>query len=214
MSRTWKFVTALCGAAILATVVASPAAAGCVDPATLLSRRAWASLPQSQGKGSSFNEGQRSVGRDFDDDDDASIVGLWQFVFASEGNNVAPFFIPDNAPLDAGYAQWHSDETEIMNSGRDPATSNFCLGTWKRIGNRRYKLNHFALSWDNTGKFCTPEQGAPSCFVGPTNIREEIVVDRHGNTYSGSVTIDQYDPDNNFKFRLTGNVSARRITAD
>jgi hypothetical protein len=215
MSRTWKGMTALGGAAILAMLVASPAAAGCVDPPTLLSQRALAPLLHSPGKGSpAFNDGQRSVGRDFDDDDDASIVGLWQFVFSSEGNNVPPFLIPDKAPLDAGYAQWHSDETEIMNSGRDPATGNFCLGTWKRIGPRRYKLNHFALSWDNTGKFCTPEPGAPSCFVGPTNIREEIVVDRQGNTYSGHVTIDQYDADNNFKFRLTGSVSANRITVD
>jgi len=215
MSRTWKGVMAVCGAAILATLVASPAAAGCVDPPGLLSRRAWTPRLPSPGQGSSaFDQGQRSVGRDFDDDDDASIVGLWQFVFSSEGNNVFPFLIPDDAPLDAGYAQWHSDETEIMNSGRDPATSNFCLGTWKKIGRRRYKLNHFALSWDNTGKFCTPEAGAPSCFVGPTNIREEIVVDRRGNSYTGSVTIDQYNPDNNFKFRLTGKVSGHRITAD
>jgi hypothetical protein len=214
MSRTWKGMTALCGAAVLATAVASPAAAGCVDPPTLLSQRA-APLLHSQGKGSpAFNDGHGAVGRDFDDDDDVSIVGLWQFVFSSTGNNVPPFLIPDNAPLDAGYAQWHSDETEIMNSGRDPATSNFCLGTWKKIGRRRYKLNHFALSWDNTGKFCTPEPGAPSCFVGPTNIREEVILDRRGNTYTGSVTIDQYDPDNNFKFRLTGNISAHRITVD
>jgi len=215
MSSRWKGVTTLCGAAILAMLIASPAAAGCVDPPTLLSQRALATLLHSPGKGSpAFSDGQRSGGHDFDDDDDASIVGLWQFVFSSVGNNVPPFLIPDNAPLDAGYAQWHSDETEIMNSGRDPATSNFCLGTWKKTGQRRYKLNHFALSWDNTGKFCKPEAGAPSCFVGPTNIREEVIVDRHGNTYSGHVTIDQYDPDNNFMFRLTGKISAHRITAD
>ena len=61
-------------------------------------------------------------------------MGLWQFVFSSVANNAPPFLIHDGDPLDAGYAQWHSDESEIMNSGRDPATSNFCLGTWKRIG--------------------------------------------------------------------------------
>ena len=212
MSRIWKGVTALCGATMLAAV-ASPAMAGCVDPPSLLSQRALAPLVHSAGKGAAgFADGQRSAGRDFDDD--ASIVGLWQFVFSSQGNNVVPFLIPDGAPLDAGYAQWHSDETEIMNSGRDPATSNFCLGTWKSIGHRRYKLNHFALSWDNTGKFCTPEPGAPSCFVGPTNVREEVVLDRRGNTYSGTVTIDQYDPGNHLMFHLEGTIAAHRITAD
>jgi hypothetical protein len=211
MSRIWKSVTALCGATMLAAV-ASPAAAACVDPPALLSLRL-APLVHSPGKGSAaFDEGQRSSGHDFDDE--ASIVGLWQFVFSSQGNNVAPFFIPDGAPLDAGYAQWHSDETEIMNSSRDPATGNFCLGAWKRAGHRGYKLNHFALSWDNTGKFCTPAPGAPSCFVGPANIREDVVLDRRGNTYSGRVTIDQYDPDNHLMFHLEGTLSARRITAD
>jgi len=213
MSRIWKGVTVLWGVATLATVIASPATAGCVDPPSLLSQRALAPLLHSPGKGSpAFGAGEQSAGGDFDDD--ASIVGLWQFAFSSVGNNVPPFNIPDKAPLDAGYAQWHSDGTEIMNSSRDPATSNFCLGAWKRVGPRKYKLNHFALSWDNTGKFCTPEAGAPSCFVGPANIREEIVLDRHGNSYTGSVTIDQYDPNNHWQFRLTGNVSAQRITAD
>ena len=212
MSSIWKGMTALCGAAMLAAVE-SPAAAGCVDPPTLLSQRALKPLLHSPEKGrASYDEGQRSFGHD--SDDDASIVGLWQFVFSSEGNNVVPFLIPDGAPLDAGYAQWHSDQTEIMNSGRDPATSNFCLGTWKSTGRRRYKLNHFALSWDNTGKLCTPEPGAPSCFVGPTNVREEIVLDRHGNKYSGTVTIDQYDAENHLMFSLSGTVSAQRITAD
>jgi hypothetical protein len=43
-------------------------------------------------KGSSaFARGYSSVGGDFDDE--ASIVGLWQFVFTSKGNDVAPFLI-------------------------------------------------------------------------------------------------------------------------
>ena len=72
MSSTWKGVTTLCGAAVLATLVARPAAAGCVDPPTLLSQRALAPLLHSPGKGSpAFSDGQRSAGRDFDEDDDA-----------------------------------------------------------------------------------------------------------------------------------------------
>jgi hypothetical protein len=214
MSRTWKIVSTSCGAVILlATVAASPAAAGCVDPPSLLSPRIRTSVLRFPGEVSpAFAEEHGSSGSDFDDD--ASIVGLWQFVFASNGNDVAPFFIHDGDPLDAGYAQWHSDQTEIMNSSRDPATSNFCLGAWKRTGNRTYKLNHFALSWDNTGRLCTPPTGASSCFVGPANIQEEVAVDRRGNSYSGRVTIDQYDTENHLMFRLTGTISAHRLTAD
>ncbi|HLJ24495.1 MAG TPA: hypothetical protein VKT71_10350 [Candidatus Acidoferrales bacterium] len=156
---------------------------------------------------------------DRDRDRDATIVGLWKFSFTAKGNagNPAPFNPPDGATLDAGYVQWHSDRTEIMNSGRDPASSSFCLGVWKSTGRSSYKLNHFALSWDATGKSCTPppQPDATGCFEGPTNIREEVTVDHTGNHYDGTVTIDQYDPTGmTLLFELKGTVSADRITAD
>lgn len=155
----------------------------------------------------------------WDRDRDASIVGLWKFSFAALGNsgNSFPFNPPDGATLDAGYVQWHSDGTEIMNSGRDPATGSFCLGVWKRAGKSKFKLNHFALSWDATGQGCSPSQqpGATGCFLGPTNIREVVTVDPSGNHYDGTVTIDQYDPTGQqLLFELKGTVSGDRITAD
>ena len=211
MKAIHRVVTTVLGGLVIATTFASTASAGCTDPAPLPKRLSlgapnWStsfSLPTAKGASASDS-----------DSDNASIVGLWHVTFASVGNNVAPFFIPDNAPLDDGFAQWHSDGTEIMNSGRDPATSNFCLGVWKSEGGRAYKLNHFALSWDNTGALCVPEPGATSCFVGRANIREEVTVDPHGRTYSGTVTIDQYDTSGQLLFRLRGLVSAQRITAD
>jgi len=156
---------------------------------------------------------------DHDRDRDASIVGLWKFAFTAKGNsgNPFPFNPPDGALLDAGFVQWHSDGTEIMNSGRDPASGSFCLGVWKSTGRSSYKLNHFALSWDATGKSCTPPQqpDATGCFEGPTNIREQVTVDHSGNHYDGTVTIDQYDPTGmHLLFELKGTVSGDRITAD
>jgi len=106
---------------------------------------------------------------------------------------------------------WHSDGTEIMNSSRDPVTGNFCLGAWTTVRHRTFRLNHFALSWDNTGQFCTPAPGAANCLVGPANIREEVTVDRSGETYTGQVTIEQYDNAQHLMFRLTGSVKANRI---
>ena len=156
---------------------------------------------------------------DGDRDHDASIVGLWKFTFVAEGNsgNEPPFNPPDGATLDTGYVQWHSDGTELMNSGRDPATGSFCMGVWKSIGRSTYKLNHFALSWDATGQSCSPSQqpGATGCLQGPTNIREEVTVDHSGNHYDGIFVIDQYDPSGEqLLFELKGTVSADRITAD
>jgi hypothetical protein len=197
-------VTTLAGI-VVSALFASTANAGCVD------------LPAPQGKGRVIQAAYQgrvrlaSVGAQ---GDGPQIVGMWKFVFASDGNNVAPFFIPDGAPLDVGYAQWHSDGTEIMNSSRDPATSNFCLGTWAAKGDHTYTLSHFALSWDNTGHLCTPPSGATSCFVGPSAIHEEVVVDPHGNTYTGTVTIDQYDTAKHLLFHLAGKVTAERINPE
>jgi len=212
MRLMYRLVTTIVGALVFGTGFASTARAGCTDPVPLAKQP---SLARALDPSPSFSSPRALAISDRDSpDSNASIVGMWHVTFKSDGNNIPPFNIPDGAILDDGYAQWHSDGTEIMNSSRDPATSSFCLGVWQIDGGRTYKLNHFALSWDNTGAFCVPQQGATSCLVGRTNIREQVTVDPHGNTYSGTVTIDQYDTSGNLMFRLRGRVSAARITAD
>jgi hypothetical protein len=63
----------------------------------------------------------------------ATIVGMWNIQFVSQGNTAHNPPIPDGAQIDFGYSQWHSDGTEFMNSGgHAPATQNFCLGVWVR----------------------------------------------------------------------------------
>ncbi|MGH9408419.1 MAG: hypothetical protein ACRD1V_03100 [Vicinamibacterales bacterium] len=183
-------------------VVSSTASAGCANPIDL---RKGGVTPAAFLSGGALRLIRTSM-------EDSQIVGLWQFTFTSVGNTALG--IPDGAPLDMGYTAWHSDGTEIMNSSRDPVTGNFCLGAWDEEGHRSYKLNHFAIAWDNTGTFCTPVAPATNCLVGPANIREHVTVDPHGDTYSGTVTIDQYDNHQNLIMHLTGKVSARRITAN
>ena len=141
--------------------------------------------------------------RNWDDDSDrGGIVGLWKIKFTSKGNT--GIGIPDGAPIDDGYATWHSDGTEIINSGRVPKTGSFCMGVWKRTGRSSYKLNHFALSWDPTG----------TTLIGPANIKEEITLDGNENSYSGTFTIDQYDTEGHLLAHISGLVSAQRITVD
>jgi hypothetical protein len=107
------------------------------------------------------------------------IVGFWKATLLSENSPG----IPDGTVIDAGFAQWHSDGTEILNSSRPAASSNFCLGIWKKTGMFHYTLNHFGLSSDpSTDK-----------LLGPAQIREEIELDHGGDTYFGTFTIDQYD---------------------
>jgi hypothetical protein len=130
----------------------------------------------------------------------APIVGLWKFTFVSEDNPG----IPDGTVIDAGYVTWHSDGTEITNSGRAPMTGSFCMGVWKQTKHSTYKLNHFGLSWDPTG----------TTFIGPANLRAEVVVDRGKNSYSGTFTIDQYDTNGNLLVHLAGNVAAQRVIVE
>jgi hypothetical protein len=136
-----------------------------------------------------------------DRSDGEGIVGFWKVSFVAEGNDGGP---PDGTPIDFGFQQWHSDGTEILNSGmRAPATGNFCLGVWKKVGRSKYKLNHFAISSDSSGN-----------LIGPANIREEVVLDRDGDSYSGKFSIEQFDQQGHSLGGVLGRVTGTRITVD
>ena len=124
-----------------------------------------------------------------------AIVGLWAVQFFAGGNMI-----------DFGYAAWHSDGTEIMNSGgRAPATENFCLGVWEQTGPQTYRLNHFALSYD----------AASGALNGKVNIKEDIVLGKGGGDFSGAFTIDVYDPNNGGLLQhVGGRIVGRRVTVD
>lgn len=111
----------------------------------------------------------------------AGIVGMWHVKFtAVTVSNGVPF--GPGTEFDAGFQQWHSDGTEMLNSGgRPPSTSSFCMGVWSQTGLRTFKLNHFAISW-----------GEDSTRVGPTSIVEEVTVSPDGKSFKGSFTITDY----------------------
>jgi hypothetical protein len=125
------------------------------------------------------------------------IIGFWKVKFVAEGNTG----IPDGTLIDNGFAQWHSDGTEIMNSSKPPITSSFCLGVWQKSGPSSYQLNHFALGWDTSGN-----------FIGPVQIQESVTVNKKANQYTGTFTIDQFDPTGNPLGHVAGNVTATRVT--
>jgi len=174
------------GLAIFATLLASSASAGCGS----MPAQTAASLRQPPSKFVLVSDSEP---------EGASVVGFWKIVFASRNN----LGIPDGTVLDAGYAQWHSDGTEIMNSSRPPATQSFCLGVWKKIGPSTFRLNHFALSFDLSGH-----------PVGGSNIREEVIVEHGGNKYTGTFTIDAFDVNGVRTRHIAGDVTGERITAD
>jgi hypothetical protein len=137
-----------------------------------------------------------------------SIVGVWKFQFISEGNTALD--IPDGVQLDAGHVTWHSDHSELMNSGRAPIVGDFCMGMWQKVGHSTYKLNHFASNW-------TIDKSVPvfgEMTTGPTIIHETVTVARGDNSYVGEFTITNYQPDAKTVLGpvITGVVYGRRET--
>jgi hypothetical protein len=148
--------------------------------------------------------------RDSDHDSDRdSIVGMWKVVFTAKGNtgSGAP---PDGVPIDSALVVWHSDKTEIMNSGRPPQDGDFCLGVWEKTGKSRYRLNHFAWGGNDTSNAPTGI-GNPA---GPTRFVENVVLSPDGNSYTGRFTLDAYDTSGTHVVRIIGVITATRITVN
>jgi hypothetical protein len=199
MKTLFRAVTVALGVAIFATFLTPSASAGCGNtsgqPAPSLRQPSVNLVPVA------YRPARFVLVGDHDSDSDMEpIVGMWKFTFISKNNQG----IPDGTVIDAGLSQWHSDGTEFLNSGRRaPATQNFCLGVWKKTGRLTYKLNHLGLSYDPAG--------IPN---GSANIREDVIVDSRGNSYTGTFTIDVLDPRGVRVAHLTGEITGERFTAD
>ena len=194
------------GVAIIVTILAPGASAGCADasarPAAVLGPNQHSYLVQAAYRPARFVLVDAPPGAD--------VVGLWHVVFTQNTNFGGGLF-------DDSYAAWHGDGTEIMNSGvHSPAYGNFCMGVWTKSGPSTYKLKHIALDYSMQPVGST----TPSVIV---IIREEVTVDRTGNHFTGSFTADIYAP---YSSALpatpgahiasvgAGTVSGDRITAD
>jgi len=131
----------------------------------------------------------------------ANVVGLWHVVFSGG--------------FDDGYAEWHSDGTEIMNSGfHNPSSGNFCMGVWTKTGGSSYVLTHVALAYTST------TSTSPDVIV---ILREQVTVDHTGNRFTGMYAAQAYAPvagtaSPNFGSPLgppaTGTITGDRITAN
>jgi hypothetical protein len=122
----------------------------------------------------------------------SSIVGLWQIRFVVEGQTIQE-----------AYQAWNVGGTEIHNPNVDPRTGNVCLGVWKKVAPRGYKLSHNVYLYDTNGN-----------FQGKVHLSEALTLSDDGNTHSGSFVLDFYDPSGNFEFEVAGDVAAERISVE
>jgi hypothetical protein len=174
-------------AAFGAVALAAPAAwAGC-GSTTAISPASWNEGPVQAGDARLLRTAVTGGAQ--------SIVGLWD----------VQFYVGSSL-FDFGYAAWHDDGTEIMNSGgRAPATENFCMGVWTATGPFSYALNHFALSYDQTtGK-----------LNAKVNIKEQVQLQAKGQAFSGTFTLDVYDPVTNANVNhVAGQIVGKRLTVN
>jgi hypothetical protein len=204
MKTMLKKMTTIVGLVLVGTILTATASAECLS--YLPKHKAGAVVSPQSWSGATFRPASLLMISEHDSDD-VSIVGFWKVAFTSKGNEPN---IPDGAPIDSGYVQWHSDGTEIMNSGRPPQNGDICLGVWERTGRSKYKLNHFA-----NGNVIDPTNptaiGLPG---GPTQIVEDIILSRDGNHYVGMFTLDAYDTNHALLpgGHIIGVITATRIT--
>jgi hypothetical protein len=201
MKSVLKKTATLVAIVLMATIFTAKASAEC---ATFAPPKAGASLQPQSWQEELFQQASLLLVSDHDQD---SIVGMWKATFTAQGNpGQLP---PDGAVIDSAFVQWHSDGTEIMNSGRPAQDGNICLGVWERTGRSRYKLNHFALGNDTSN--APTGIGNPA---GPARILEDVTLSRDGNHYAGTFVLDAYDPAGNHVAHIVGQITATRITVN
>jgi len=181
---------------LIGTLFGGKASAACGDLTKISARPSL--LPQSwAGRAASLLR--------VEEDQDATIVGMWHAKFIAHTQNGSPI---SDTQIDDALVIWHKDKTEIMNSARPPQDGNFCMGVWEKTGKSSYKLNHFA--WLANDTVNAPYGiGNPS---GPTHIVEEVTLDPDGVHYSGSFTLTAYDASGHVAVVFTGAIAATRIT--
>jgi hypothetical protein len=127
-----------------------------------------------------------------------SIVGMWNSEFLLGAG-------PDL--FDHAFQQFHSDGTEMMLSrGLPPSLGNVCVGVWKRVGPRSFKLRHMAWNWDGDGQYI-------STFM----MEVTITLDEHGRSYTGTWSSDNLSPVTGEPLpgeHFEGVVRGTRITVD
>ncbi len=198
MQSMFKQMTRVLGIVLFAAVMVPMASAGCADPfqgkgSTHLSPQSW---------NGEVDSGRASLLRVSDRDNDDPMVGMWHVSFVAKGN-IGPGLPPDGVLVDNALSQWHSDGTEITSSSRNPTTGSICLGVWKRVGFRHYRLNHFGISWDPSTDPNNPQ--------GFANIRQDLYLGFDGRAFRGTFSIEQFDQAGNLLVGIKGQLIGTRV---
>lgn len=127
-----------------------------------------------------------------DKDVDPTIVGFWDIKFLQGG-----------VVVDEGFDQFHSDGLEILNDTAPPPTGNVCLGVYEKTEAHSIHLKHPSWIFDTDN----------ATLIGKATILEDITVDKHGHTFTGTFTVKLTDLfDNPIAPDITGELAGNRST--
>jgi len=185
MMTTTTIMRAAAFALAVTAIVPAGAAADCGGTLKSMMPAAWLSDRDSALAPSG------AIVRTASSQDPAPIVGLWSVTLTSGGT-----------VIDIGYDAWHADGTEILNDA-SPVSHNVCLGVWLQSGPRTFQLKHPALRFDADGN-----------VIGTLVLRETNVVNRRGDHFAGTFTIEFFDLAGNSIFTGAGEITGERITVD
>jgi hypothetical protein len=172
---------------VLVVGLSASALASCGDSLSAMAAGAAAVVSQSRPLQQDFQpSGNNAV--------NPSIVGLWHIEF-----------LVGDAVIQEAFQLWNVGGTEVHNPRVDPRGGNVCLGVWRKVGPRTFKLTHRVWAYDTTGD-----------SQGVLHLSQTVTLDHSGNTFhSGSFTIDLYDLSANFVTQIaTGTVIGERIPAE
>jgi len=122
----------------------------------------------------------------------AAIAGLWHDHFTS---NVG-------GPAFDTYSEWHPDGLEIETPS---FTNGVCMGTFKRVGARTFKLFH--VGW-------TPGGIPPAPTAVRFELRELNTVTLDHNRFNGTYDQKFFDANGNLVFEDKGKIHSTRLSAD
>jgi hypothetical protein len=125
-----------------------------------------------------------------------SIVGMW----------TVGFYHQDNQLWDVAIEQFSADGNEMTNDNAyPPAQGNLCWGVWTRAEKDQYKIKHIGWVFDANGS-----------YFGRFDFEATLVLNDHGDGFTGSYKSDQEDLSGNILpgFHDEGTLKATRFKVD
>jgi hypothetical protein len=177
----------LAGFAVLGSVFAGAAQAGCLDAKAVAAPFASHLADRGGGRFISAVYHPDSDGAGFVQssalfEESPAIVGTWEWEWRAKDD----VQFPDGTLIDFGTIQWHEDGTEItISGGRTPAVGNVCMGSWRQVGHSKFRLTHVAMGYG-------APPGPVTGYAGVAVLDMTVTVDPSGDSYHGNFTLTQY----------------------